>query len=217
MPTATDEPTPSHWDQVYALNGESRVSWYQPVSRWSLERIKTSLPDRSSALIDVGAGASTLVDGLLLEGYRNITLLECSAVALSLTRARLLANSDLARHCKRLQWLQTDLLSHQVSPQSVDGWHDRAVFHFLTSEAERLCYRQRLQQALRPGGFVFLSTFAQDGPTRCSGLPVIRYSIEELRAALGAGLTLVHHEHQRHRTPGGRDQSILMACFRASP
>lgn len=217
MPTATDHSTPSHWDQVYELNGEGGVSWYQQVPLWSLEQIRLMLPDRSSALIDVGAGASTLVDGLLLEGYRNITLLDCSKVALSLTRARLLANSGLARHCESIHWLPTDLLSHEFSPRPVDGWHDRAVFHFLTSETERLRYRQRLHQALRPGGFVFLSTFAQDGPARCSGLPVIRYSIEKLKQALGAGLTLVHHEHQRHRTPNGRDQSFLLACFRAWP
>ncbi len=217
MPTATDDPTSSHWDHVYRLNGDTGVSWYQPFPRWSLERIRLSLPDRSSALIDVGAGASTLVDGLLLEGYRNITLLDCSAVAFSLTRARLLANSELAHHYQRVHWLQTDLLTHEFSHQSVDGWHDRAVFHFLTSESDRLLYCQQLHHALRPGGFVFLSTFAQDGPARCSGRPVIRYSIEKLRQAVGAGLELVHHEHQRHRTPAGRDQSFLLACFLVSP
>jgi hypothetical protein len=113
MPTATDHSTPSHWDQVYAQNGEAGVSWYQPFPRWSLEQIRLLLPHRSLALIDVGAGASTLVDELLLEGYQNITLLDCSAVALSLTRARLLANSDLAHHCQRVRWLQADLMTHE--------------------------------------------------------------------------------------------------------
>jgi hypothetical protein len=207
----------SHWDQVYALNGEAGVSWYQPFPRWSLEQIRLLLPDRSSALVDVGAGASTLVDGLLLEGYQNITLLDCSAVALSLTRARMLANSDLAHHCQRVCWLQTDLHTHEFSHQSVYGWHDRAVFHFLTTEADRHRYRQRLDQALRPGGFLFLSTFAVDGPVRCSGRPVVRYSNETLVQAVGPGLRLVHHEHQRHRTPAGCDQTFLAACFRASP
>lgn len=104
MPTATDHSTPSHWDQVYAQNGEAGVSWYQPFPRWSLQQIRLLFPHRSLALINVGAGASTLVDQLLLEGYQNITLLDCSAVALSLTRARLLANSDLAHHCPRVCW-----------------------------------------------------------------------------------------------------------------
>lgn len=217
MPTATDHSTPSHWDQVYALNGEAGVSWYQRVSHWSLEQIRLLLPDRSSALVDVGAGASTLVDGLLLEGYQNITLLDCSAVALSLTRARLVANSDLAHHYQRVDWLQADLLTHEFSHQSVDGWHDRAVFHFLTKEADRHRYCQRLNHALRPGGFLFLSTFAVDGPVRCSGHPVVRYSIETLGQAVGLGLKLVHHEHQRHRTPAGRFQIFLAACFRAPP
>lgn len=217
MPTTTDHATPSHWDQVYSLNGDSGVSWYQPFPRWSLEQIRLLLPDRSSSLVDVGAGASTLVDALLREGYQNITLLDCSAVALSLTRTRLLANSDLAHHCQRVCWLQTDLLTHEFAHQSLDGWHDRAVFHFLTTEVDRHRYRQRLGQALRPGGFLFLSTFAEDGPVRCSGRPVVRYSIEKLDQAVGPGLTLVHHEHQRHRTPVGRDQTFLAACFRASP
>jgi SAM-dependent methyltransferase len=200
---------------VYALNGEAGVSWYQPFPRWSLEQIRLLLPDRSSALVDIGAGDSTLVDGLLLEGYQNITLLDCSAVALSLTRARLLANSNLAHHWPRVCWLQTDLLNHEFPYQSVDGWHDRAVFHFLTTETDRHRYRQRLDQALRPGGFLFLSTFAEEGPVRCSGHPVVRYSIETLEQAVGPSLKLVHHEHQRHRTPVGRDQIFLAACFRA--
>lgn len=215
MPTATDHSTPSHWDQVYALNGEAGVSWYQPFPRWSLEQIRLLLPDRASALVDVGAGTSTLVDGLLLEGYQNISLLDHSSVALSLTRARLLANSDLAHHCQRICWLQADLLTHEFAHQSVDGWHDHAVFHFLTTEADRHRYRQRLDHALRPGSYLFLSTFAEDGPVRCSGHPVVRYSIETLKQAVGPGLKLVHHEHQRHRTPAGRDQSFLAACFRA--
>jgi hypothetical protein len=217
MPTATDDSSPSHWDQVYKLNGDTGVSWYQPFPRWSLEQIRLLLPDRSSALIDVGAGASTLVDGLLAEGYRDITLLDCSAVALSLTRARLLANSDLAQHSQRVCWLQIDLLTHDFSHQSIDGWHDRAVFHFLTTEADRHRYRQLLDHALRPGGFLFLSTFAADGPVRCSGHPVVRYSIETLGQAVGTGLKLVHHEYQRHLTPAGREQTFLAACFRASP
>lgn len=203
------------WDQVYTLRGETGVSWYQPSSRWAVDSIKSLCPDPDSALIDVGAGASNLVDGLLLEGYRDITLLDCSMVALSLTRARLLAGAELAPLSASVRWVHADLLSYAMSPSSYDAWHDRAVFHFLTREGDRAQYRQLLGDALRPGGILCLSTFSEDGPLRCSGRPVIRYSIDSLVQALGPTLKLVHHECQSHQTPGGQDQSFLSACFRS--
>jgi SAM-dependent methyltransferase len=203
------------WDRVYTLRGETGVSWYQSSSRWAVDAIKAFCPDPASVLIDVGAGASNLVDGLLLEGYRDITLLDCSMVGLSLTRARLLACAELATLSASVRWVHADLLSHALSPCSFDAWHDRAVFHFLTRETDRARYRQLLGDALRPGGFLCLSTFSEDGPPRCSGRPVMRYSIDSLVQALGPDLELVCYEYQRHRTPAGQDQSFLSACFRA--
>ena len=159
-------------DRVHATRGESGVSWFQSSPGCSLAWIEALCPDRSSALIEVGSGASTLVDSLLKQGYRHITLLDCSPLALSLACARLLADQQRSPLLERVHWRQGDLLTHRLPAQAFDLWHDRAVFHFLVHERERQCYRQQLQHELRPGGTLIVRTFAADGPTRCSGRPV---------------------------------------------
>lgn len=201
------------WDQIYAAKGAAGVSWYQPSPSRSLQWIEALAPERSSALIDVGAGASTLVDGLLKRGYQDISVLDRSALGLALSRSRVLANEDLAPLIARAHWLHGDLLELALPAHRFDCWHDRAVFHFLTTDLERQRYRRQLQHALRPGGHVVVATFAEDGPQRCSGRPVIRYSPAELASALGAGFSLLHHAHDHHLTPSGAQQSFLYACF----
>lgn len=211
-----DEPHDG-WDAIYAAKGACGVSWYQASPSPSVQWIEALAPEPTSQLIDVGAGASTLVDALLKRGYRAITLLDQSAIALAMTRERLQADPVLAQWVTGIDWLQGDLLDAVLPHHGYDLWHDRAVFHFFTSESERQRYRQLLRQALRPGGHLILATFAADGPSHCSGQPVRRYSLEDLVLALGPGFDLVDHRQDRHLTPAGHGQPFLHACFRWQP
>ena len=207
----------NHWDSLYASQGDTGVSWYQPSTIHSLEWIDTLLPDRTTSVIDVGAGASTFVDELLRRGRQKITLLDQSEVALRLTQERLLANADYAAKLSGINWIHGDLLMSILPRHRFDLWHDRAVFHFFRSKTQRDQYLHRLSHALRPGGYFIVSTFAADGPSHCSGLAVMRYSLDELVSALGADFRLVVQQADRHLTPSGKYQSFLHACFRYQP
>lgn len=205
------------WDRVYASKGAAGVSWFQASPGLSLEWIQALCPDRSTTIIDVGSGASTLVDCLLNQGYRHITLLDCSALALSLTCSRLQADRQLSPFLEEVNWCQGDLLQHDFPSQAFDLWHDRAVFHFLTTEWQRQRYRSQLQRALRPGGILMVSTFSEDGPSQCSGRSVRRYGLDDLVQAVGPGFSLVQQQRESHRPPAGDRQSFLSACFRWLP
>lgn len=205
------------WDAIYAAKGAFGVSWYQASPSLSLQWIEAFAPGPSSQLIDVGAGASTLVDGLLRRGYRDITLLDQSQIALALTCTRLQADPVLAQWFTCIQWLQGDLFEVVLPHHGFDLWHDRAVFHFFASESKRRRYRQMLSHSLRPGGHLIVATFAADGPSHCSGQPVMRYSLDELVQAFGPGFDLVDHRQDRHLTPSGQSQPFLHACFRWHP
>src|SRR5690606_27076892 len=145
----------------------------------SLAYIRASGLSPSASVIDVGGGESTLVDDLLDAGYQNLSVLDLSSTALAVCRDRLGARADQVR------WLNADVLAHRFEPGSIDIWHDRAVFHFLTEEAQRRAYLRQILQALRPGGFAIVGTFGPTGPTLCSGLPVRRYDAPSLHAEFG--------------------------------
>jgi ubiquinone/menaquinone biosynthesis C-methylase UbiE len=168
-----------HWERVYEGKSSTEVSWFQQEARISLDLI-TQGGRTSDAVIDVGGGASTLVDGLLLRGYADITVLDIAAAALDAARTRLGNLRD------RVKWVKGDVLGHTFSPQSFDIWHDRAVFHFLTSAADRRTYINQVAHAVRAGGMVVVATFAEDGPSKCSGLDVFRYSPEALHTESGS-------------------------------
>ena len=157
-----------------------------------LERV---LPDRSARIIDIGAGASTLVDGLLEAGYRRLTVLDVSPAALEVTRDRVGAAGE------RVTWQASDVLLAKFEPAAFDFWHDRAVFHFLTSPVDRDRYVAQVRAAVRPGGYVLVATFAEDGPTRCSGLEVARYSPDALHHEFGEGFRLLECHRELHTTP----------------
>lgn len=158
-------------------------------------------------MIDVGGGDSRLVDHLVARGVRCVTVLEISAAALARARARLGANQHAVR------WIEADVTGDwPVEP--VDIWHDRAAFHFLTDAVDRARYLTRLRQAVKPRGNVIIATFALDGPTKCSGLPVMRYSAETLGSELGPGFTLADAITERHQTPAGIVQSFCYSWFR---
>lgn len=192
--------TQEHWDQVYATKSVSGVSWFQPDAAESIALIQAVAPGRAARILDVGAGASTLVDGLLAAGYARPALLELAAAALDASKARL---GDSAAD---VDWYVGDVLTFTLPDAQFDVWHDRAVFHFLTSQADRARYVSQVRAALKPGGHVVIGTFADDGPTRCSGLEVCRYSAESLHAEFGDEFTLVTSRRETHITPSGSEQ-----------
>jgi ubiquinone/menaquinone biosynthesis C-methylase UbiE len=200
-----------HWERVYETKAVNAVSWFQPHAEQSLCLIhQTGLP-LSASIIDVGGGASTLVDDLLSEGYRKLTVLDLSAAALGAAKARL---GDAA---SAVNWLEADVTKVKLPPNAYDVWHDRAVFHFLTSPREREAYVNAVLRAVKPAGFVIVATFAEDGPLQCSGLPVVRYSPDSLHAEFGAPFSLLKHEREEHHTPSGAVQRFIYCYCRKGP
>jgi SAM-dependent methyltransferase len=199
--------TRDHWESVYATKHSDEVSWFQREPAVSLDLITRWAPDPAARIIDVGCGASMLVDRLLAAGYANVTLLDVSATALAETRRRL---GDAA---PRVEWIEGDVLTAPLHADAFDVWHDRAVFHFLIGAAERAAYVARVRRSLRAGGHVVIGTFAEDGPLKCSGLPVMRYSAEGLAAEF-AGFTLVESARDLHVTPSGGRQPFQFCVFR---
>jgi SAM-dependent methyltransferase len=205
MTTALDRQ--AHWQNVYRTKGEQQVSWSQPSPEPSLGLIEKFAPGRKAAIVDIGGGASRLVDALRERGYQNITVLDLSEAALQRATARL--GADAAS----VQWVAADVTRWQP-PQAFDIWHDRAAFHFLVDADDREAYIERLHRGVATGGHAIISTFALDGPEKCSGLPVQRYDEETLGKALGAAFALVHHQGHHHVTPWGAAQSFQFSVFR---
>lgn len=197
-----------HWEKVYSTKAPDGVSWFQPHAAMSMRLIHDSGLSKDTAIIDVGGGASTLVDDLLDAGYSNITVLDLSGAALETSRRRLGARGDGVR------WMEADITHAEFEPHSLDLWHDRAVFHFLTSEADRAAYVHQVLRALKPGGHVVMATFGANGPTQCSGLPVMRYAPAELHAEFGEAFTMLTHEEQLHHTPFDTDQQFIYCMCR---
>jgi uncharacterized membrane protein YeaQ/YmgE (transglycosylase-associated protein family) len=172
----------SHWENVYSTKATDAVSWFQTHAERSLKLIEETGVAHDAAIIDVGGGASVLVDDLLDHGYTNLAVLDLSGAALAKARAR------LGEQAEQVRWIESDVTTAPLAPHSIDVWHDRAVFHFLTEEADRAAYVDQVLRAVKPGGFVIVATFAEDGPTECSGLPVRRYRAEELSGWLAGKL-----------------------------
>jgi len=197
-----------HWEQVYSDNQTKKLGWYAPHLQTSLSWIKALGLDAEAPIIDVGGGASTLVGDLLGANYRSITVLDISARALSSVKAILGKNAEL------VNWLEGDITLLELPSQYYALWHDRAVFHFLTEPDLLRRYRDQLTKALQPGGHLIIGTFAPEAPPRCSGLPVQRYSREQLEITLGEGFELKQHKQELHVTPGGVEQMYLYCHFR---
>lgn len=200
----------SHWETVYATKRADAVSWFQPSARRSLELIQRIAPDRAAPIIDVGGGASVLVDELLRRGYRDLTVLDIAGNALDAARERL---GDAGAS---VRWMTVDVRTAMLPTKHYAVWHDRAVFHFLADAADRAAYVAQLERAVRPGGFAIIATFAEDGPTTCSGLPVVRYSAESLHRVLGVAFELVASERESHVTPSGALQTFVYCVFRTT-
>ncbi|WP_420473666.1 class I SAM-dependent methyltransferase [Noviherbaspirillum sp. ST9] len=195
-----------HWETVYSTKPADGVSWYQQHADRSLGLIGGTGVPLNASIIDVGGGVSTLVDDLLSKGYSSLTVLDISHAALAAAQARL---GDQARN---VTWLEANITSANLPVHAYDVWHDRAVFHFLTSEEDRKAYVQTVLRSVKPGGHVIVATFAEDGPLQCSGLPVRRYSAPELHAEFGTPFTLLKHEREEHHTPFGTVQKFVY-CY----
>ena len=195
-----------YWNQVYQTKGSQDVSWHQRRPDLSLALIAASGVGKDAGIIDVGGGASTLVDFLLDDGYSQLAVLDLSGVALSHSRTRLGARAD------RVEWFEADVTSFQP-PHRFDLWHDRAVFHFLTAAEDRRGYVATLRRTLQPGGTVVLSTFALDGPPKCSGLDVVHYDEPSILAELGAEFQLQEVRRETHVTPWQSEQRFMYFRF----
>ncbi len=201
-----------HWDEVYRTKAVDSVSWYQPTASTSLRLLHLSAApgDRPGSVVDVGAGASTLVDGLLDAGVTDLTVLDVSAAALETTRRRL---EERPARATGVRLVCCDVLDWRPG-RTYDAWHDRAVLHFLTDPADRRRYVETATAAVAPGGVLVLGGFAPDGPTHCSGLPTVRRSAAELAGELAAGFDLEHAEREEHHTPGGDVQAFTWVRLR---
>jgi trans-aconitate methyltransferase len=197
----------AHWENVYSTKGERDVSWYQESPAPSLELIALAGLSADASIIDIGGGASRLVDALVDQNVGQITVLDLSAAALDAARRRLGGKG------KGVEWVVADVTKWEPS-QTYDLWHDRAAFHFLTEAGDRAAYLSRLRQALKPGGHAIIATFAPNGPERCSGLPVIRYDAASLAQTLGDGFALVETRNHRHTTPWHSVQRFQFSLFR---
>lgn len=196
----------AHWNAAYSGKSETAHSWFEAEPRLSLALIERYAPDKGAAIIDVGAGASRLADGLLERGYGDLTLLDLAATGLELTRARLGERAD------KVRFVVADIVGWMPT-RPYDLWHDRAVFHFLTEDAAQEAYLAALRAGTRSGSTVIIATFAADGPERCSGLSVARYSPEALADRLGPEFAPLQATIETHVTPGGRDQRFTIAAF----
>jgi SAM-dependent methyltransferase len=199
----------SHWERIYSTRRPAELSWYQPVPARSLALIRATGVPLTAPILDVGGGASTLVDHLYDAGYRDLSVLDISRAALSRARAR------LGSIAAQVAWIEADITAFRPS-RTYAVWHDRAVFHFLTDPGDRERYLGILRQALQPRGHFLLATFGPQGPARCSGLEVKRYSVEMLSALLGADFHLRAHEIEEHRTPLGAAQQFLYGWWQAA-
>ena len=196
------------WDATYREKGAATVSWYRPHLDVSLRLIEKAGLSPRTRLIDVGAGASTLVDDLLDRGVTGITLLDLSKVALDITRARLGARAGSVR------FIAGDVATAELPPASFDIWHDRAALHFLLDRHDASAYAWQAIRALAEGGHAIIGGFAADGPLRCSGRDVARREPEDIAALFGAHLELVDAVHETHRTPAGAEQRFAYAVLR---
>lgn len=197
----------THWENVYQTKSSDTVSWFQQEASTSLSFLARSGKGNSAAVIDVGGGASTFVDGLLDLNYQQISVLDLSAAALAQSQKRL---GELA---SKVKWIEADVLNADLPVHAYDVWHDRAVFHFLTKPEQRTRYIEQMHKSLKPNAVVIMATFAEDGPEKCSGLPVKRYSPEQLQAELGNHFKLQFSEHNTHITPAGAEQKFQYSCF----
>ena len=196
----------AHWQNVYTTKNEDAVSWFQQRADISLELVRATGVKVTASIIDIGGGASRLVDTLVEDGFKAITVLDLSEKALATSKTRLGETGML------VQWIVADITTWEPS-QSYDVWHDRAALHFMTAPRDQAAYAERVLRAVRPGGHVIIGTFAPDGPERCSGLPVLRHDAATLGNLLGHSFELIESKRHDHQTPAGAIQKFQFSRF----
>ncbi len=199
-----------HWQRAYR-NSENELSWHQSSPEPSLSLVTEAAASHASAIIDIGGGASHLVDHLVQRGYSNVTVLDLSATAFAQAQAR------LGERAADVTWIVADIADWDAPANRYDVWHDRATFHFMVSDDARSAYLARLKRALVPGGYAIIATFDLNGPEKCSGLPVLRYDPPALGRTLGPDYTLITSAPHCHRTPWGVEQPFQFSVFRRQP
>jgi SAM-dependent methyltransferase len=202
--------TKSHWEGVYRSKAADQVSWYRAHLETSLRLIEQAAPDPGSAIIDIGGGESTLVDDLILRGYRDVSVLDISQAALDAAKAR------LGPIAASVHWFIGDITQVELPTARYDVWHDRAVFHFLTDPEQRRAYVRQVARAVRAGGHVIVATFGPEGPEKCSGLDVVRYDSAALHGQFGPKFQLLDHLTELHETPWGATQQFLYCLCRVA-
>jgi 2-polyprenyl-3-methyl-5-hydroxy-6-metoxy-1,4-benzoquinol methylase len=203
----TEMDTQLHWERVYATKAPTEVSWFRPHLETSLALIERVAGDRSSSIIDVGGGESTLIDDLIGKGYLNITVLDISRTAIEHSKKRVGSASA------KTVWLVADVTNAELPAHGYDVWHDRAVFHFLTEPEQRLAYVGQVAKTVKHGGHVIIGTFGPEGPVKCSGLDAVRYDMISLQAEFGPRFRLIENVTELHKTPFGTTQQFLYCCF----
>jgi len=198
----------THWDAIYSAKAATGVSWYRPHLDTSLALIGALGLARDARIVDVGGGASTLVDDLVAAGWSRVHVLDIAAAPIDVARQRLGARADAAT------WQVADITTAELPAGGFDLWHDRAVFHFLRGDADRRRYVDQVRRAVAPGGHVLVATFAADGPTRCSGLDIVRYDADSLHAEFGDAFERTRVVHETHHTPWGSDQAFVYCLCR---
>ena len=195
-----------YWEKVYDTKAPDAVSWYAPHLETSLNLIHQATSNKDSAIIDIGGGEATLVDDLIVRGYRDISVLDISQKAIDVARSRIGKPAD------KVRWYCTDITKATLPQNYFDVWHDRAVFHFLTQEVDRKKYVDQVMRTVKHGGYVIMSTFGPEGPEKCSGLDVVRYDPEHLHGQFGKSFKMINSSTEIHKTPMGTTQQFLY-CF----
>ena len=202
--------TAEHWENVYRTKDFDAVSWYAPHLGESLRLIRQLAPDKMAAVVDIGAGESTLVDDLLHHHSLDLSVIDISVTAIDFSKQRLGAQAE------QVGWHVGDITQYDFGSKKFDLWHDRAVFHFLTDPAARQAYIELVRRSVKPGGYVLMATFGPNGPLKCSGLDVVRYDAQSLHNEFGEGFSLQGDELTMHHTPMGTDQQFLYCWCRVS-
>ena len=200
--------TKAHWENVYRTKSHTGVSWYKPRLNRSLRLVSKIGLRPNDRIIDIGGGSSTLVDDLLDRGFEEISVLDISPAALEVSKQR------LGEKAPKVKWIEADITKIKLPPNHYDLWHDRAVFHFLTNRKERQKYIAVLASSLKAGGHLIVAAFNLEGPQKCSGLDVIRYSPETLQKELGGSFSLMSHVDEIHKTPFKNTQNFVYCHFK---
>ncbi len=198
----------AHWEQVYGSKAQDAVSWYAPHLETSLKLIHQAEVNKNAAIIDIGGGESTLVDDLITEGYQNISVLDISQKAIDVSKER------IGNPANKVDWHCSDITQATLPQNYFDVWHDRAVFHFLIEEAQRVKYVEQVKRSVKHGGCVIVSTFGPEGPEQCSGLDVVRYDTDNLHEQFGKSFKLIDSFKEIHKTPMGTTQQFLYSFYK---